>query len=44
MKCINDIEVNGTVEDAFLRRALPEDVAGSQTTFYHLEKSIANPA
>ena len=34
MECIEDIEINSTLQDQYLHRALPEGVIGTQTTLY----------
>ena len=34
MECIEDIEINSTLPDPYLHRALPEGVIGTQTTLY----------
>ena len=44
MECIEDIDVDSTVEDTCLHRALPEDVVGTKTTLYHQNKSKADTA
>ena len=43
MECIEDIEIDGTADDAFLHRALPENVAGTETTLHHQSEIKAKP-
>ena len=44
MVCIKDINMDGTVEDAFLHSVLSENVVGTQTILYHQSKSKPDTA
>ena len=41
MECIEDIDIDSTISDAYLHRRLPEEIVGTQTTFYHHDKRFA---
>ena len=40
-QAIEDIDVNASVEDAWLHRQLPEGVSGTRTLLYHDDPSVA---
>jgi hypothetical protein len=42
MECIEDIDVDATLSDAYLHRRLPDGIVGTQTTLYHKDKWLQN--
>ena len=40
MECIEDIDIDSTIYDAYLHRRLPEEIKGTQTTLYHQDKRL----